>query len=523
MKKTIDTLLSLLLLFSFSACSAIGQAGSSDPLKASGTIEADNVRLSPEIGGKLLEIKVDRGDNVKAGDVLFRLDDAILQAQRSQAAASLQAAQAGLAAAQANLSLLEAGATQAQLDAAQAQLDQAEANRQATEAGFYNLTYGNRPEDISAAQERLNWARQEYYSMTVVLNPQDIEDVHVVVTQADSNLNQAKSRQAQAQKDSRTPPSVFDAASAAIADAQAVLDNANLAYQVVQDAKMPFCRQIAAVRKTWQLAQLNLSQAQARQTTLRADSNMIQEALDDAQSSVDNAQTLVDKSKAAYDALNGSDQADRLNSAWTQMQNAQNDLNALGRAAGGTPNLETVLSQLDAANAQRNVAGANLANLKNGARPEQIAAAQAQVDAAQAQIAAAQAALNLIDVQLSKLTVTAPTGGVVLDKPLNVGEMAAPGATVIELGDLDQVTLTVYIPEDQYGKINLGQKATIKVDSFPGKTFEGSVEYISDQAEFTPRNVQTVESRSTTVYAVKITIPNPDHQLKSGMPADASF
>jgi len=67
------------------------------------------------------------------------------------------------------------------------------------------------------------------------------------------------------------------------------------------------------------------------------------------------------------------------------------------------------------------------------------------------------------------------------------------------------------------------QKATIKVDSFPGKTFDGTVDYISDQAEFTPRNVQTIESRSTTVYAVEISIPNSDFDLKPGMPADASF
>jgi multidrug resistance efflux pump len=129
----------------------------------------------------------------------------------------------------------------------------------------------------------------------------------------------------------------------------------------------------------------------------------------------------------------------------------------------------------------------------------------------------------LLDVQIGKLAVKTPTGGVVLDQPLNVGEMASPGATVVQIGNLDDVTLTVYIPENQYGNVKLGQKAVISVDTFPGKTFEGTVHYISDQAEFTPRNVQTVESRSTTVYAVKIKIPNPDHSLKPGMPADAEF
>ncbi len=520
MKKYFMYLLIALVLVS---CSRIEIKAQSDPLTASGTIEADTVDLAPEIGGRLVEIKAGRGDTVKAGDVLFRLDDSILQAQRNQANASLQAAQAQLAAAQANLSLLQAGATQEQIQAAQAQLDQAEASREATESGLYTLTAASRPEDVAAAKSRLDWARQEYYSMTVVIGTDYIQDVHEVLTQATSNLDQAKARQAQAQKDSRTPPSALDAATITIADAQTMVEGATTADQAILDTNQPFCQQLAAVRKAWEKAQLNLNQAQARQTALRADSNMIQEALDDAQKTVDDAQSMVDKAKTAYDNINGSEQGTRLKTAWDQVQNAQTDLNSLGRGPAGSPSLETMMNQLDAATALRDAADANLTNLKNGARPEQIAAAQAQAQAAQAQAEAAQAAINLIDVQIGKLAVTAPTGGVVLSQPLNVGEMAGPGATVVEIGDLDQVTLTVYIPENQYGNVKLGQKVTITVDSFPGKSFEGTVDYISDQAEFTPRNVQTVESRSTTVYAVKIRIPNADHSLKPGMPADAKF
>ena len=81
----------------------------------------------------------------------------------------------------------------------------------------------------------------------------------------------------------------------------------------------------------------------------------------------------------------------------------------------------------------------------------------------------------------------------------------------------------MFIPENQYGQIKLGQKASITVDSYPGRTFNGSVDYISDQAEFTPRNVQTIESRSSTVYKVELTIDNPGGELKPGMPADAVF
>jgi len=85
------------------------------------------------------------------------------------------------------------------------------------------------------------------------------------------------------------------------------------------------------------------------------------------------------------------------------------------------------------------------------------------------------------------------------------------------------VNLTVYIPETDYGKVNLDDEVSITVDSFPAKNFLGTVMTISDQAEFTPSNVQTIEGRRTTVYAIKISVPNPDLQLKPGMPADVTF
>jgi HlyD family secretion protein len=524
MKKIILSLLfCILLTVSMSACSVIsGNAGGS-ALKGSGTIEADTVRLAPEMGGKIAAISVDKGDSLAAGAEVFRLDESALQAQRSQAQASLQAAQSAIAAAQANLNLLKAGATAEQLKAAQAQVDQAEASRLATQASLYDITSGQRPEDIAAAHTRLGWARQEYYSMTVVLDANQIEDVHTPVTQAQSNLDQAKNRMSELEKDQRTPPSASEACASAIDDVQNLLQATQQAYQSVQDARMPFYQQIEAVRKSWEVAQLNLSQANARRNSLQAEDNMTQAALDAAQATINDAQTMVTKTRAAYDSLNSSDQATRLSSAWSEVQNAQTALNALGRNYSGTADLESLLNQLDAASAAQDMAQANLANLQNGARPEQMAAAQAQVEAAQAQRDAAQATLNLVEVQIAKMTVTAPVAGVVLDRPLNAGEIAPAGATVVEIGSLDKVNLTVYVPEDQYGQIKLGQKATITIDSYPGRTFAGTVEYISNQAEFTPRNVQTVESRSTTVYAIQIGIPNPDHALKPGMPADASF
>jgi HlyD family secretion protein len=91
------------------------------------------------------------------------------------------------------------------------------------------------------------------------------------------------------------------------------------------------------------------------------------------------------------------------------------------------------------------------------------------------------------------------------------------------LGDLSNLTIVVYVPETLYGQLNLGQSATISVDSFPGLTFTAAVSQIASQAEYTPRNVQSVEGRSATVYAITLRVNDPEGKLKPGMPADVQF
>lgn len=120
-------------------------------------------------------------------------------------------------------------------------------------------------------------------------------------------------------------------------------------------------------------------------------------------------------------------------------------------------------------------------------------------------------------------TISSPIDGKVLERLVEPGEFAAPGSTVMVVASLETLTLTIYVPEDRYGQISLGQTYPVTVDSFPGQTFRGSVRYISDKAEFTPRNVQTKDSRQTTVYAVKLGLESSDGKLKPGMPADVHF
>ncbi len=129
----------------------------------------------------------------------------------------------------------------------------------------------------------------------------------------------------------------------------------------------------------------------------------------------------------------------------------------------------------------------------------------------------------MVDAQIAKLTVKAPSDGVILTRSVEPGEVLPAGAAAFSLGRLDDLTITVYIPEDRYGEVRLGQSASVTVDPFPGETFTATVIHIADEAEFTPRNVQTVSGRKSTVFAIKLRVDDPQGKLKPGMPADVSF
>jgi multidrug efflux pump subunit AcrA (membrane-fusion protein) len=124
-------------------------------------------------------------------------------------------------------------------------------------------------------------------------------------------------------------------------------------------------------------------------------------------------------------------------------------------------------------------------------------------------------------VRVTHEIITSPLNGVVLERLVEPDEYAAPGSTVLVVASLDALTLKVFMPEDRYGQIALGQVCLVTVDSFPGQAFRARVVSIASQAEFTPRNVQTTDSRKTTVYAVKLALDPSGGKLKPGMPADA--
>lgn len=133
----------------------------------------------------------------------------------------------------------------------------------------------------------------------------------------------------------------------------------------------------------------------------------------------------------------------------------------------------------------------------------------------------AEANLGIIAKNIKDAKVLSPVDGFVIEKFVNYGEMVSPMSSLFEVSDLSTVKLIIYISETDLGRVKLGQRVSVTTDSYPGKTYPGEVSYISPEAEFTPKNIQTEDERTKLVYKVKVTMPNEMFELKDGMPADA--
>ena len=143
------------------------------------------------------------------------------------------------------------------------------------------------------------------------------------------------------------------------------------------------------------------------------------------------------------------------------------------------------------------------------------------IDQARAKVEQVAANLKLAETRLGYATVVSPLSGVVLSKNIEPGEFVVAGTPIVTVGDLVNVWLRAYIEEPDLDRVKVGQRAIVTTDA--GKTFEGHVGFISSEAEFTPKNVQTQKERVKLVYRIKIDITNPNMELKPGMPADAEI
>ena len=242
---------------------------------------------------------------------------------------------------------------------------------------------------------------------------------------------------------------------------------------------------------------------------------------------LDQARSGVDLAKAQLDLLTngarGEDLAqakDALNQANDTLQNAQEDFNRMESLykvnAATKKQRDDAEYRYTAAKAQASSAQQALLKLQNFARPEDVKAALARVDQAVYSV-------QLLEKSIKDCTVHSPVNGIVTEKLVEEGELAAPGTGLYVITNLDTVKLTIYVSETDLGDIHLGQEARISIDSRPGVTYPGKVTFISPVAEFTPRDIQTKDERVKLVYAVRIEITNPQETFKPGMPADATL
>jgi len=148
-------------------------------------------------------------------------------------------------------------------------------------------------------------------------------------------------------------------------------------------------------------------------------------------------------------------------------------------------------------------------------------AAERQVELAKANIRNANETLKMAQIVLGYTTLYAPFDGIIVVRQAELGEIMAPGTPVVTMADLDHVWLRAYINETDIGKVRLGQAVAVKTDTYPGKNYQGRVSFISSNAEFTPKSVETHAERVTLVYRIRVDISNPTHELVPGMPADA--
>lgn len=179
-----------------------------------------------------------------------------------------------------------------------------------------------------------------------------------------------------------------------------------------------------------------------------------------------------------------------------------------------TTQVHAAQARLDQATASLGIAQAALVVAQTGASAEQIAVGQAVVQQAQA-------ALDGLIAQKGKMTLRAPAAGIVTALPVHRGENVQPGTKLMTITNIDQMLFTLYVPETQIGHVKVGQKVQVTVDGMPERTFDGQIYFIAQQAEYTPRTVQTPEERAKTVFMVKARIANPDHSMKPGMFAEA--
>jgi multidrug resistance efflux pump len=370
--------------------------------------------------------------------------------------------------------------------------------------------------ESEAAQARLTAARVAKMNAEALLTAAqaEVDGAKAQLSAAQARAEQIEASLAQARVQDPTPN--LTAAQVGLERATIALDDTQDEYNKAldrpwedQDIRDQWAKRLEQVQLDHRLAEAQLDGARKAQQAYTFQLAALAAQVKEAKAQLTEASVAGAEAHLAQ-AQSGVEAAD------IQVTQAQSGIEA-GQAAA-----TIARAGVGAAEARLEQAQAALDLLKAGARQQEIALLEANVAQAEALFNNAQAALDALEAQLARLKLAAPVGGIILERTVHLGELASPGAPLLTIADLDEVTLTVYVPEADLGQVSLGQEVEVTVDAYRD-VFAGTVSHIASQAEFTPKNVQTQEERVYMVFAVKIRLENADHRLKPGMPADAAF
>jgi HlyD family secretion protein len=268
-------------------------------------------------------------------------------------------------------------------------------------------------------------------------------------------------------------------------------------------------------------ADIDSYQARLRELKNGARPQEIQEA----KAAVESLQAEYDRAKRDWDRAQNlyknddisTAQYDQTRSRWESSEAAlkqSRERQALVLAGPRAELIEAASAQVQRARASLRMAESYSLEIKR--REQELVFRRSEIERAKANLA-------LIDTQLADTIAVSPIDGVVLVKAADVGEVLAPGTTVVTVGDIEHPWLRAYINGTDKGRVKLGAKVRVKTDSYPNKVYEGRVIFIASEAEFTPKQIQTQEERVKLVYRIKIDLANPNQELNSNMPADAEI
>jgi HlyD family secretion protein len=574
----IPLLVLILLAFSLSSCS------SSQELHFWGTIEAEEVKVVSEGTGRITSLNVEEGDQVTVDQALCSIEDDNLVWKMEEAKAAMDQAQAQLKKAENGATPEEIGLAEANLEYVQALLNGAEqayslaqeiydfqAPREMKLAQAQNqydlavLNFNDAQKKLESEkkigkpllliqaeadleQARLNFlkAEQAYKAATATPTSPELIAAKAALEEAKAKKIAAEAQLQAAEASGGNPDileaqAAYDAAKIKLEEAQSMRDYAQRAGNAAQIDQADYEVQLAQIQLKEAQRKLEMAQAEGSDFFLdkaRAEYQAACAALEQAQANYDALSAKgfdfhIQEAQQAYQAASKAlslaqanytlalNQADPLELAYLtakeNMETAQKVLEDTKQVvdfkAEERSQLDKAKADRDALQAQLKQAQENLEKVKKGATPEEI-------EALKSAVAQTEAAFNLAQELVQKCTVKSPISGVILEKYVNLGDTVNSGSALFSLANLDDLYVNIYLDEKEVGKVHLNQEVKVKVDAYPGREFKGKVVYISPKAQFTPKNVQTVEQRTFLTFAVKVQISDPEHLLKIGIPAD---